>query len=440
MRVGLIALSGVRVVNDELAAAGLTLPGFVSRGEVIASLPSLALAALAAETPDDVEVEYLEVADLAQGESLPTDFDLVGLSSYTAQAYEMYALADRLREAGVAVVIGGLHATALPEEAAAHADAVCAGEGEPLWPRILEDFRRGGRAALSPVYREERPGTWDLGAGRPPRLDLLRGRPYNRITVQTVRGCPHDCEFCGASRLYGSGYRRKPVSQVVAEVEQVKALWGDRAFVELADDNSFANPRWARELLEGMRDVGIRWFTETDVSIADHPDLLDLLRESGCAQVLIGLESLDGANLDGLDRANWKYKRRAGYREAIDRIQSHGVSVNGCFVLGQDGDDEGVFEEVARFVEDSGLLEAQLTVLTPFPGTRLLDRLRAEGRLLYDRFWDRCTLFDVVYRPKRMSVGALEAGLLQLMREVHGEPALRRRRRHYVEIMKGLLG
>lgn len=439
MRVGLIALSGVRVANEELAAAGLTLPGFVSRGEVIASLPSLALTTLAAHTPDDVEVSYLEVADLAHADAVPADFDLVGLSSYTAQAYDMYALADRLRAAGVAVVIGGLHASALPDEAAAHADAVCAGEGEPLWPRILEDFRAGGRAGLLPIYREDAPGTWDLAGSRMPRFDLLLGRPYNRITVQTTRGCPLDCEFCGASKLYGRGYRHKPPALVVEEMSKIRELWGDRAFVELADDNSFGRPRRARELLKAMKGLGLRWFTETDVSIADHPDLLDLLREAGCAQVLIGFESLNPANLDGLDRANWKLKRRAGYAEAIARIQGHGVSVNGCFVLGHDGDEEGVFEEVHGFIEDNRLLEAQLTVLTPFPGTRLLDRLRREGRLLYDRFWDRCTLFDVVYRPRGMSVERLERGLLELMREVYGQAALRRRKRHYVELMKDLL-
>jgi len=439
MHVGLIALSGVRVVNDDLASAGLTLPGFVSRGEVIASLPSLALTTLAAETPEGVEVSYLEVADLSHADEVPTDFDLVGLSSYTAQAYEMYALADRLRQAGVPVVIGGLHASAVPEEAATHADAVCVGEGEPLWPRILDDFQRGGRDGLEPIYREAARGTWDLARGRMPRFDLLLGRPYSRITVQTTRGCPIDCEFCGASKLYGPGYRHKPAGAVAAELLKVKELWGDRAFVELADDNSFASPKRARELLHAIKGIGLRWFTESDVSIAEHPDLLDLLREAGCAQILIGLESLNPANLDGLDRTNWKLKRRAGYREAIARIQGHGVSVNGCFVLGQDGDDEGVFEEVRDFIEETKLLEAQLTVLTPFPGTRLLERLGAEGRLLYDDFWDRCTLFDVVYRPKGMSVEALEGGLIELMRDVYSQQALRRRKRHYVELMKDLM-
>ena len=131
---------------------------------------AIGLLSLAGQTPDDVDVDYIEVADLSEveGGALPTGYDLVGISSFTAQAYEMYELADRYRAEGVPVVLGGLHVSALPEEAAAHADAVCVGEGELLWPRVVEDFRSGGPAALQPLYREEAPGRLDLGSARPP--------------------------------------------------------------------------------------------------------------------------------------------------------------------------------------------------------------------------------------------------------------------------------
>jgi radical SAM superfamily enzyme YgiQ (UPF0313 family) len=435
VRIGLIAMSGVRVINPKLIELGVTLPQFVNRGQVIASLPSLALLTLAAETPSDIEVEYIEVTDLGRQE-LPDRFDLVALSSYTAMAYDMYALADRFRARGVPVVIGGLHASQVPDEAKEHADAVCVGEGETLWPQILADFRAGGAAGLQPFYREAEPGTFNLSKSKMPPFELLLGRPYNRITVQTVRGCPLDCEFCGASKLYGPRFRRKPVAQVVAELTRVKELWGDQAFVELADDNSFANRQWTRELLGAMRGLDIRWFTESDLSIADDPELLELLYQTGCKQVLIGLESIEDGSLTGIDRANWKLRRRGSYLDAIKRIQDHGVTVNGCFILGNDGDDKGVFERLSRFIEKSELIEVQLTVLTPFPGTRLLERLRAEGRLLYDRFWDRCTLFDVVFQPKQMTADELEQGHLELMRQVYSEGQFRRRKRHYIEIMK----
>ena len=201
MRIALIAMSGVRVVNPKLVELGVTLPQFVSRGKVIAQLPSLALLVLAAVSPDDVEVNYHEVDDVRTWDPAATPYDLVALSSYTAMAYDMYALADRLRAAGTPVVIGGLHASFAAEEAKAHADAVCVGEGETLWPRIVADFRRGGVAALQPFYREDAPGTYDLAESPMPRFELLRGGPYNRFTLQTVRGCPLVCTFCGASKL-----------------------------------------------------------------------------------------------------------------------------------------------------------------------------------------------------------------------------------------------
>ncbi len=438
MRVGLIAMSGVRVINPRLQAAGVTLPGFVRRGEVIAQLPSLALITLAALTPDDVDIEYLEIEDFPSEEIRPTHFDLVGISSYTARAYDMYVLADWYREKGVAVVLGGLHVSQVPEEAQAHADAVCIGEAETLWPRIIADFRAGGRAGLQTAYREERPGHYDLADSPMPRYELLLGRRHNRITVQTVRGCPLDCEFCGASKLYGPKFRRKPVAKVMQELDRIEQLWGANAFVEFADDNSFGNPHWARELLYAMRGVKLRWFTETDISIADDDELLKLLFETGCRQLLIGFESIAPATLSGIDRAGWKRRHLERYQDAIRRIQNAGISVNGCFIVGNDGDTPAVFEELRDFIERSELLDAQITILTPFPGTRLLQRLQHEGRLLYEHFWDRCTLFDVVFEPKNMTVAQLEEGHMWLMQEVYGEERLSRSRRRYVDIMKRL--
>ena len=437
MRIGLIAMSGVRVVNEELLEAGLTLPQFVNRSQVIAQLPSLALLILAALTPEEVELEYIEVSELP--DELPAGFDLVCLTSYTAMAYEMYQLADRFRAEGTAVVIGGLHASFTPQETKQHADAVCIGEGETAWPAILRDFRQGGVQALQPFYGRGQSGDYDLAESPLPRFDLLLGRPYNRITVQTVRGCPLDCEFCGASKLYGPRYRRKPLEKIRAEFLRIQELWGENAFIELADDNSFAHPRWSREFLEMIQDLELRWFTETDISIAEDEELLKLLFKSGCRQILVGLESLSADSLDGIDKANWKYKRRDQYRSAIQKIQSQGVTVNGCFIVGNDGDDKGVFESLRDFIEESELLEAQVTILTPFPGTRLLERLQQEGRLLYDRFWDRCTLFDLVFEPRQMTPQELVDGHMRLMKEIYNQDQYNRRKRHYVDLMKNLL-
>lgn len=424
LRIALVAMSGVRVANPELQRLGLTLPGFIERGRVIASLPSLALLTVAALTPRRHAVDYFEVEDIGAAPDL-SHYDLVAISTYTAQAFAAYALCDQLRARGTKVVFGGLHATLCPDEAAEHADSVVVGEAEGSWPRLVEDLEQG---RLRPFYRAQ--GLADLSLSPLPRFELLDIRRYNRITVQTQRGCPHDCEFCAASLRYGKGYRQKPVEQVMREVDRVRELWtiDGPPFIELADDNTFVNPRWSIEFLDAMAERDVRWFTETDVSIADHPQLLARLFESGCRQVLIGFEAASPAGLEGIDARQWKRRRFAGYRDAIRRVQETGVSVNGCFILGKDSDGPEVFDEVAEFVESSGLTEVQVTLLTPFPGTPLYDRLAAEGRLLEPRPWSSCTLFDVVFRPRRMSAEELERGFAALLERLYSRAASERRK------------
>ncbi len=435
MRVGLIAMSGVRVRDKELAALGVTLPQFVNRGKVIATLPSLGLLTVAALTPDGVEVAYREIDELPpEGELEP--FDLVGISSFTAMIEDAYLLADRYRAAGIPVVLGGLHVSLMPEEAAAHADAIVVNGAEGAWPGLIEDFRAG---RLRPRYDGLRAGMFEPGHYAMPRFDLLRDRPYNRITVQTSRGCPHDCEFCAASLRITSSYQQKPVDLVIEEIRTALEV-KQNIFFELADDNTFVNRKWSKAFLKAVRPLGISWFTETDISVAEDEELLDLLAESGCKQILIGLESPNADSLNGVDPRQWKRRHFDGYLGAIERIQSRGVTVNGCFVVGLDGDTETVFEKLRDFVVESKLLEVQITVPTPFPGTPLYRRLRAEGRLLQERFWDRCTLFDVNFQPQHMSVGELEAGLRWLFSEIYTDRELARRRRHYMEIVKSKNG
>jgi radical SAM superfamily enzyme YgiQ (UPF0313 family) len=427
-RIGLIAVSGVRIYNERLTRIGVTLPGFVERAKVIASMPSLGLLTLAGATPDRFDVRYVECPD---GDARDLgDFDLVAISSFTAKADVMYAIADFYRARGTTVVLGGLHVTLCPDEAAGHADAIVVGEGELAWPRLLADWERG---SLERRYRTDFRDV-RLAEAPVPRYDLLDVERYNRMPVQTARGCPLHCEFCAASRIFG-GYKLKPVERVRAELRAIKARW-PHPFVELADDNTFVNKPWSRQLVRAIAEENVLWFTETDVSVADDPKLLDALAESGCRQLLIGFESPDAKALDGIDTHNWKASRHDRYRRAIDAIQARGISVNGCFILGLDQDTPDSFEAVERFVKSSGLTEVQVTVLTPFPGTALHARLKREGRLLRERYWERCTLFDVNYVPKRMSVEDLESGLEYLMQSLYSADETQRREKLFASLVR----
>ncbi len=434
MKIGLIAMSGIRVCDTELLELGLTLPGFVERSRTIASLPSLGLLTLAGMTLPDHEVKYIESEDLRREgsyDSLPEGFDLVAISTYSAQIREAYELADRYRKEGIPVVMGGPHVSVLPGEAARHCDAVVVGEGELYWNAVLKDAERG---TLKPFYgtlEEE----FDLARAPMPAFGILDLDRYNRITIQTSRGCHHRCEFCASSVIIAGRYKQKPPEKVLAEIDAVCAIW-DHPFLEFADDNTFVDGRYWKALLPELARRRLRWFTETDISVADDEDLLKRIREGGCAQLLIGLESPVAEGLDGLEPGNWKRRRQAGYREAIERIQSHGISVNGCFVLGLDGHGPEIFDRVYEFVLETQLHEVQITLQTPFPGTALYQRLKRENRLLDGEAWEKCTLFDLNFRPRDMSEEELVTGFRELGQKLYSEEFTAWRRRAFREKLR----
>ena len=430
-RIGFIAMSGVRAHNAELTKLGLTLPGFVDRNKIIASLPSLGLLTLAGLTPEKFEVAYHEIADLKKLPGLPDDFDLVAISTFTAQLNEAYAVADFYRARNIPVVMGGITVSSLPEETRQHCTSIVIGEGEPVWPEVLADFERG---ALKPVYKSVK--EFDLADAPMPRFDLLDSDKYNRLTVQTSRGCPHRCEFCASSILLTPRYKVKPVEKVVAEIREIKKIW-PHPFIEFADDNSFVQRDHYKKLLRALAKEKLRWFTEADVRIAEDDELLGLMRDSGCQQVLIGLESPCRTSLYGVElKSNWKLRQRDSYREAIAKIQSYGITVNGCFILGLDGDTRDVFDDVLHFVRDSGLYEVQVTFQTAFPGTPLYARLKSEGRILRERAWELCTLFDINFRPKNMGVEQLQGGFLKLVKQLYSADETHERRAKFKRMLK----
>jgi radical SAM superfamily enzyme YgiQ (UPF0313 family) len=419
LHAALVTMSGFRVREHEMLALGMSLPGLQQRAAAIASLPALGLLTLAALTPDDWSVSYHEASaanDELVEQIAATRPRLVAISALTASIIEAYALAAALRSQGILVVIGGLHATARPEEVMQHADAAVAGDGEPVWGDILRDAAAG---RLRPLYRAERPH--DLAASPVPRFDLLGSKPRPRHTLQTARGCPLACDFCAASRILGP-FRTKPAANIERELAAITALQ-PRATIELADDNTFAVREPRLDMLDALARSGVRYFTECDWRLGERPEILEHLAASGCLQVLVGIESL-------MHRHGGMGAKRAPLAritDAVHAVQEAGITVIGCFIVGSDGEDQESMQALGEYLLDAPFADIQLTLQTPFPGSPLFERLERTGRLLPDRDWSSYTLFDVTYRPDRLTVDELERGFRNLIRYTFAESPTRRR-------------
>jgi len=425
VKIGFLAMSGIRAHDAELLKLGLTLPGFVERSKTVASLPSLGLLYLAACTPAGHELRYHEAEADGKEPREIYDADLVAISTFSAQVFEAYAIADRLRAAGVKVAMGGLHVSVCADEAAQHADYVIVGEGENVWPSVVRAAEEGAPARMFDSIDFE---PVNAGALPVPRYDLLEDRPYNRFTVQTSRGCPWRCDFCASNVMLGRKYRKRPVRDVVRDIRAIQTM-RHHPFIEFADDNTFVDKEWGKELCRQLIPLHIKWFTETDITVADHVELLHLMRDAGCRQVLIGLESPAQGPLEGLEmRSNAKAKWSPRYLDRLRRIQDAGITVNGCFILGLDGHDATIFEQVLDFAIHVPLYDVQITVLTPFPGTPLYDRLLKQGRIIEPGRWDLCTLFDVNYHPTHMTAQELRQGMRWLTRGLYSDASTQLRR------------
>src|SRR5579862_2642127 len=435
-KVVLISMSGVRVYNKKLLDLGLTLPGFVDRSKVIASLPSLGLLTLASHTPENWEVVYKELDDFTQEELeaiAGLKPNVIAFSSLTARINETYLLSKKFHDLGFTTIIGGLHVSALPEEGMMYADCIIQGEGEIIWETLLQDYENNQLKRFYSSFTNTK-FAFHMNDSKIPKYDLLDIPRYNRLTIQTTRGCPLHCNFCAASRTISS-YKKKPIEQIEKELNKIFEVW-DRPFIELADDNTFVDKLWSKELLKLFTHYKMKWFTETDVSVAYDPELLELLAKSNCAQLLIGLETSNAKGLFEIDAGNWKYRQFDNYLKAIHEIQSYGISVNGCFILGFDTDTSETFYETESFIRESNLSEVQITLLTPFPGTNLYNKLRQENRLLSENYWDKCTLFDVNFVPKHFTVPELENNFQEMMKRLYAEDVVKERKRKFKQTLR----
>ncbi len=365
--------------------------------------PPLSLLTLAGLTPED-DWEILVRDEHIESSEVDVDVDLVGIQTYISCANRSYELAERWRSRGAKVVLGGLHPTSLPDEAAPHADAIVLGPAETVWADLLDDFNRG---KLRKVYRGRSEGSAALAPL--PRRDLMNQRGYLiRHTMVTSRGCPHSCDFCYKSSFWGpTYYEQRPMAQIERELETV-----DDGLVFFLDDNLLANRRHARALFQVLRGSGIVWQAAASLDVTRDPGYLEEAYDAGCRSLFVGFESISAENMRG---NNKKVNVMTDYAAACRRFHEAGIMINGSFVFGFDGDGPDVFERTAEFAIENKILTATFHILTPLPGTRSFQRLEEQGRILH-RDWDYYDTDHAVFRPLGMSPEELEAGHKQAYR------------------------
>jgi radical SAM superfamily enzyme YgiQ (UPF0313 family) len=371
------------------------------------AMEPLVFAILAGLTPAGIETvlfdERLEPIPFDE----PTDLVAITVETYTAR--RAYQIAQAYRRRGVPVVMGGYHPTFVPDEALQYADAVVIGDAEQLWPRIVADAQSGKSRR---IYRQvSQPPL----SGLKPDRRIFRGKRYAPAAlVQYGRGCRFACEFCSIHAFYGFDLRQRPVRDVVAEIEQL-----ERKHIFLIDDNIFVNGPKARELFRALIPLKIRWSCQVSLDIARDEELMTLLEQSGCTTAVIGFESLDEHNLAQMKK-KWNLKH-GDYASLVQTFRQHGVMIYGSFVFGYDHDTVDSFDISLEFALRSRFYLGNFNPLTPMPGAKLYDRLRAEGRLIYDRWWldPDYSYGQATFHPRGMTAAELTDGCFRTRRRFH---------------------
>ena len=349
-------------------------------------------------TPHDVETVLTD--ERVEEVSLDPEADLVAMTVETYTARRAYQIADAYRRRGIPVVMGGHHPTFLPRECLAHADAVVIGDADGIWERLVSDARRGN---LKAVYRQtEFPPLEGL---RPDR-SIFSGKNYAPLgLIQSSRGCRFNCEFCSIRAFYGNSFRRRPVEDVAEEIRNC----GHRHIV-LVDDNLFNDTASARQLFETLSRLDITWSCQVSIDVARHPDLVNLMAQSGCIMALVGFESLDTTNLREINKG-WNLKWQS-YEDAIDVFHGAGIMLYASFVFGCENDTPESFDRTVEFAIRHRFFLANFNPLTATPGTCLYARMSKEGRLLHEKWWldDGFHYGDATFAPRNMSPDELMEG------------------------------
>jgi radical SAM superfamily enzyme YgiQ (UPF0313 family) len=370
--------------------------------------PQLTMPLLAAYTPPGVELHHTD--EIVEPVDLDRDADLVAITCNTPAAAHAYRLAGQLRARGRRVVLGGPHVTAMPSDALRHADALVIGEGELVWPEVVNDFARG---RWQEIYRG-RPA--DLRGMKAPRWDLIRGRRYGRAVTIATRGCVHHCGYCSIPFLYGRGQRRRPVEEVAREV----ALMPGKSVV-FWDDYLMADRAYALALCRAIAPYRKWWTTQTTMRVAFDEELMAVAAESGCKAVFVGLETISQHSLDLQGK---RFNQVRLYERAVANLHRHGIAIQAGTMFGLDGDDSGIFERTLRFYRGIGIDSATVGIVVPMPGTPFFDEMVRTGRLLTTD-WDRYNgKVDAVFRPSNMSPRELEQGVAWFADQFYSLPSI----------------
>lgn len=409
--------------------------------------PKLSLPAIAAYTPEHWDVEIQDEAVRTIDFEYPAD--MVGISVMTCYAPRAYEVAAEFRKRGVPVVLGGVHPTYCPDEALQHCDAIVTGEAEDSWPRLVADFEAG---RMQRHYKMEKFPA--LENYKPPRVELLSEDAYmTRMCTFTTRGCHFDCEFCSVSPFNGKSTRRRPVSEVIAEITRVKqwvaselvARMGkgslrdalkivtkirlsmeDGSIFAFVDDLHNSNRAYCRELWAALKPLNIKWGCQSTLFLGDDEEMVKLAAESGCVSVFVGMESIFEESLGETHKPFNKVKK---FEEEIKMFHDHGIMVNPGIVFGFDNDDESVFERTVEFLIKNRCELAYFNVLTPLPGTPLYARYEAAGRI-FDRNWAHYDGKYVTFYPTRMTAEQLQEGFYWAQHTFYSIPNIWKRISH----------
>lgn len=373
-----------------------------------ARMEPLALAILAALTPEDIEVKAYD----DRFEEIPYDQspDLVALSVCTFSAKRAYEIAEKWQGKGVPVIMGGFHPTLCPSEASEHADTIAIGDAEQTWPRVIADLRNN---SLKKIYRADP----EIPAAIvTPDRSIFKGKRYLPLSlVQFSRGCPRRCDFCSIHNFYNGSVSFRDIDEVVGEL---KSLPRFRRKIFFVDDNLLANQEKIRPFLEALIPLQLSWSSQADMSFADDDELLSLVARSGCQSVIIGFESLNTACIKQMGKS---CNTVSLYRKRLNKIRRSGIMVYGSFLFGYDADQPDIFDKTFRFACEEKLFMSNFNPLQALPGTKLYDRLIQEERLVYDKWWldSRYRWNEALIKPMNMTARELTQGCADARERFH---------------------